>query len=109
MKYAISCNNDSPDSNLSEVFARCEYFAIWDSVSDRVTFLSNPFQKRDEHVGEEVVSFLANEGVQRIIAASFGTKVQNKLTDLHLQMIVFDQGGNKLDDVLKLLRHSVQP
>jgi len=109
MKYAISCTSDAIDSPLSDVFARCDYFAIWNSETDGLTFVANPFSVREEHVGKEVLNFLVDLEIQRIIATSFGTKVQNMVEGLNLQLIVFDRGDNKLTDALELLRRSMHP
>jgi len=94
------------EATLSTVFARSEYFAVWDTETNDIRFESNPFKKLDEHVGDKVLGFLSDYKVSRVIAGSFGTLVQNRAQELNIQMIVFDQGDNKLTDILDLLRHS---
>lgn len=97
------------EATLSTVFARSDYFALWNTETDTIRFESNPFKKLDEHVGDKVLGFLSDYEVSRVIAGSFGTLVQNKAQELNIQMIVFDRGDNKLTDILDLLRHSLNP
>jgi predicted Fe-Mo cluster-binding NifX family protein len=108
MKYAIACTNDDRSAGLSEHFARCGFYAIWDPSTGETRFAANPFPITTEHLGIKVLDFLAQQGVKRIIATSFGTMVQNKAQELNIQLIVFDHGGNTLAEVLDLLGNSTK-
>lgn len=86
MKIAISSEGMNGDSLLDSRFGRCTAFAIFDTESKEVKFLENPNKDVDEGAGPASVSFVANQGVKRIISGEFGFKIKGLLNDLGIEM-----------------------
>lgn len=86
MKIAISSEGMNTESLLDSRFGRCTAFAIFDTESKEIKFMENPNKDVDEGAGPASVSFVANQGVKRIISGEFGFKIKSLLNDLGIEM-----------------------
>ena len=86
MKIAITSEGMNAESLLDSRFGRCTAFAIFDTDSKALKFVENPNKDVDEGAGPASVSFVANEGVKRIISGEFGFKIKGLLNDLKIEM-----------------------
>ena len=86
MKIAITSEGMNAESLLDSRFGRCTAFAIYNTDSKELKFVENPNRDVDEGAGPASVSFVANEGVKRIISGEFGFKIKGLLNDLKIEM-----------------------
>jgi predicted Fe-Mo cluster-binding NifX family protein len=104
MKIAITADGNVPEACISKRFARCSYFALFDTETQQLRFIENRFKVLEEHAGEEVASFLATEGVQRIISCEFGSKAR-KVTDGHtIQLVVYSDDNSTIGEIIAKLK-----
>ena len=87
MKIAITSENNQLDAKIDARFGRCSFFAIYDTATEQVDFLANPAKESAEGAGPAAVQFIAKQGVSKIIAGEFGTKIHSLLQGLNIEMI----------------------
>jgi predicted Fe-Mo cluster-binding NifX family protein len=104
MKIAITADGNNPGSSISKKFARCLFFAIFDTETLHIRFVENRFKTLEEHAGEEAVNFLVSEGVKRIISCEFGSKAR-KLTNEHkIQLVVYPDDNKTIEEIMEMLK-----
>jgi predicted Fe-Mo cluster-binding NifX family protein len=104
MKIAIVSSGENSSDMVSDSFARCVGFFLFDTESGETEYHRNPFRNYPEHAGEEASGFLTRLGVKRIIGYEFGAKAR-KTAGMHkIQLVILGRENQKVDDVLKLLK-----
>ena len=87
MKIAIASTGNKKESTISMLFARCEYFAVFDTITTKLEFIENISRKKKEHVGIEVANSLVKLGVKKIISGEFGTSIRSVTDPNKIQLI----------------------
>jgi len=72
MKIAVSAHGKGPGSSFSSRFARCKYFVIFDSQTERWVSLDNPAGNSSGGAGPRAVQFLADQQVEAVISGRYG-------------------------------------
>ena len=103
MKVAITSTGNSPDAHIDCRFGRCNYFVIYDTVSQSVEYIPNPNKENMEGAGPASVNLVASKGVKKIISCEFGAKVKSLFDSLQIQMIVLHDPEKRIDEILALL------
>ncbi len=101
MITAITAKTNKTNANLDERFGRCPFFAIYDHKNKQVDFIENPYKNDQGGVGTRVVELLANKDVTQIVAAEFGPKASGLLEKLKIQMIVPDNSGETVEQIIE--------
>ncbi len=102
MKVAITSQGNDYQSLMDARFGRCAYFAIYDTESGIMKFEENLNKEVEEGAGPASVSFVANQGVSKIVSGGFGIKIKTLLNDLNIQMIILKH-EKTIKDIVKLL------
>jgi len=102
MKVAITSQGNEPNSLVDARFGRCSYFAIYDIEDKSLKFIENPNKEVEEGAGPASVSFVANQGVSKIVSGEFGFKIKSLLNDLKIQMVIMKQ-EKTIQEIVKLL------
>jgi len=104
MKIAIASTGDTTGSAISMLFARCEYFALFDTSTGDLDIIENKYRKNKEHVGIEVANFLVRQGVKKIISGEFGTSIRTVTDPNNVQLIVISNHQSTVQEILDSLR-----
>ena len=103
MKIAITSTGDTLTATLDSRFGRCPYFAIYDMDTDQAEFVQNPNKESNSGAGPASAQLIASLGVKKIISGEFGGKVKTILESLQIQMILIDEHGKSIQDILSLM------
>ena len=103
MKIAITSSGNTLKSYLDIRFGRCSFFAIYDTETKDVEFISNPNKEAEEGAGPASVQLVASIPVNKIVSGEFGFKIKSLLVDLKIQMIVLKEPDITIEDIIKLL------
>ncbi len=103
MKYAITSMGDSADSRLDVHFARCSYFAIFDTVDSSLEFIKNPFKNLPEKAGQSAVKFLKEWGIEVVISCEFGEKVKNHFNSMNMGMVIPGSDKTRINELVVVL------
>ncbi len=105
MKVAITSTGNNPDSKLDCRFGRSSYFVIFDTVTQGMEFLPNPYKDAEEGAGTDSVKLLASKGAGKIVSGEFGIKIKPLLDSLKIQMIIVKNEEKSIQDIINLLNH----
>ena len=105
MKIAITSTGNSLESTIDPRFGRCNYFVFYDTTSEDVEFVPNPGKDAEEGAGPAAVQFVAARQVQKIVSGEFGIKIKPLLDSLKIQMIVMNNSGKTVNEILQMLKH----
>jgi len=74
---------------VGNVAARSPYFLIFNSQSELVEVLENPYRDTGGGAGPMVAEFISNRGVKTLIAENFGVNIAISLKDKGLNSKIF--------------------
>lgn len=103
MKTAITSNGKTIDSMMDKRFGRCPFFCIFDDETSEYSFHKNPGIEARGGAGPMAVQFLAELGVEKVIAAEFGGKVKGTFDELKIQTLI-NQDEVKIEKIIESLK-----
>lgn len=103
MKIAITSDGNKLDSKVDSRFGRCSYFAIYDTETKGVKFISNPNKESMEGAGPASAQFVASEGAQKVISGEFGYKVKSIFESLQIQLVTLSETEKSIAEIIGML------
>lgn len=103
MIIAIASAGNNSDSKIDTHFARCEYFAYYNTVSGDLDFEKNICRTLESNVGLAVAESLNDKKIKKIISGEFGIKVKAVFDKYGIQMIVITDHDKTIKEIIKLL------
>jgi len=103
MKIAITSDGNKLDSKVDIRFGRCSYFAIYDTETKDVEFISNPNKESNEGAGPASAQFIASISVQKVISGEFGNKVKSIFESLQIQLETQSDTEKSIAEITKSL------
>ncbi len=104
MKIAITAELNRTSANVDPRFARCSYFAIYDTETDKVEFLVNEVKNAKDGAGPAAVRFLATNNIKRIYAGEFGSKIISLLDELKIESIKVS--NQTIEEIIHQIKNS---
>lgn len=98
MKIAIASDKPDVNAEVSKHGARAAFYLIFNDSGNLDQKLENPFASIERGAGPRVASFLADNGVDEVVAEDFGSRFEIHLEDLGIK-IRRDTGN--ISDVVK--------
>lgn len=105
MKIAITSNGNSLDSLLDNHFGRCASFIIYDTESQAIEIIPNPYKDLDENAGINALKIISSRNVRKIISGEFGLKIKDQLDAQKIQMIVLKNKTIRIQEIIDMLNH----
>jgi predicted Fe-Mo cluster-binding NifX family protein len=86
MKYILAANDKDVLANISPVFARAYYFAIYDTETKEVKFVENEASQSQGGAGIKAAQIVVDLNVDKLIVMRLGENSYNvlKLTDIQI-------------------------
>lgn len=91
MKVAIAASGTDLESTIDAHFGRCSWFWIYDTDTQTTEAVENPNSDHHTQAGCDTALWLAEQGVNTIVAGRFGSKVMDILRNRDVQLIVTEQ------------------
>jgi predicted Fe-Mo cluster-binding NifX family protein len=79
MKIAVAADSKSTKASVSEIAAKCPYYLIFNNKGKLIEVIDNPYKDASRGAGPLAANFLAQRGIDIIVAESFGSKMINAL------------------------------
>ena len=95
MKICITASNDSVDSQINSRFGRCDYFIIWDSVSNTTEAIANPNVNAGSGAGIQSAQMVADQRASIVITGEVGPKAEKVLKAAKINIITGISGTVK--------------
>ena len=105
MKVAITSTGNSLESKLDSRFGRCSYFVIYDTESQSVEFIPNPYIENIEGAGQASGQLVASRGVEKVVSGEFGVKVKSLFDSLKIKLVILKDPEKKISSIIDLLNH----
>ena len=90
MIIAIPSLGNTTDSVVSERFARCAWFYLYNTETGNEEFIQNTVKDLPEGVGPQAVELLALNKVNSVYAVEVGPKAENLLKKLDIRIVHVD-------------------
>jgi len=79
MKIAVAASSKSAKASVSNIAAKCPYYHIFNNKGKLIEVIDNPYKDASRGAGPLAANFLAQRGIDIIVAESFGSKMINAL------------------------------
>lgn len=103
MKVAITSTSNDPEATLDNRFGRCQYFAIYDTESHVIAFISNPNKDNIEGAGPASAQLVVSSGVTKVVSGEFGAKVKSIFDSLQIPLVVINDPEKRISAIIELL------
>ncbi|MCF7926261.1 MAG: NifB/NifX family molybdenum-iron cluster-binding protein [Candidatus Izimaplasma sp.] len=90
MKIAICSTTNSFEALVSNRFARCNYFAIYDNKKLNYSFVENKAKNDTSGAAKKAVKILDNLNVSIVLVPKIGSKGINNLRALNISIYQYD-------------------
>ena len=90
MIIAVPSSGNTMDSFVSERFARCAWFYLYNSETGQEEFVQNSAKDLPDGVGPQVVEFLASKKVNSVYTSEIGPKAESLLNRLNIKIILIE-------------------
>jgi len=103
MKIAIASGENHIKSNVDPHFGRCDWYCLYDSVTNTHSFIENPVRYNQEMAGCDAARFLIDSGIKMVVAGRFGSKVIDMFKTGNVQMII-PQSDMSVARIMEMLK-----
>ncbi|MBW2589308.1 MAG: hypothetical protein JRD71_01075 [Deltaproteobacteria bacterium] len=79
MKIAVAAGSKSAKASVSNTAAKCPYYHIFNNKGELIEVIDNPYRDASRNAGPSTANFLAQRGIDIIVAGSFGSKMIDAL------------------------------
>ncbi len=97
MKYAIPIESQDIKDEISEVFGRSKFFAVYDSETKSIDFLENPGSKESRGAGISAVQFLIEKKINKVLTTNIGPNAENTLKSSGINLEIIER--NTLENI----------
>ncbi|SMO34842.1 Predicted Fe-Mo cluster-binding protein, NifX family [Saccharicrinis carchari] len=105
MKTVITSSGDSLSSLFDMRFGRAEYFCIYDSKTGESKFLKNENKDNSSGAGVKVAERMIELGITQVVSGDFGPKAKNLLDKFNIQMVILQNAGLSIDDIVQKMKN----
>ncbi len=105
MKYAIASSGNKAESLVSAQFGHAAYVAIYETDTQELQFVENPYSAMRQQAGKQLLEMLLAEHVHFIVSGSFGPKIIPLIGSRKVQLIVYDRKGTSVEHILHLINN----
>jgi len=98
MKIAVAASNKTAKASVSNMAAKCPYYLIFNNKGELIEVIDNPYKDASGGAGPSAANFLAQRGIDIIVAGSFGSKMIDALRNSGKTHFEFK---GRVDDAVK--------
>jgi len=98
MKIAVAASGKTAKASVSNMAAKCPYYLIFNNKGELIEVIDNPYKDASGGAGPSAANFLAQRGIDIIVAGSFGSKMIDALRNSGKTHFEFK---GRVDDAVK--------
>ncbi|MBN2015220.1 NifB/NifX family molybdenum-iron cluster-binding protein [Candidatus Dojkabacteria bacterium] len=99
MKLAICVDEKGENAEVSEVFGRCNFFAVYDTLAENLTFIENPGASQQRGAGIAAAQTLLDNKVEKVYCVNIGPNTQQAVTQGNIKIELVK--NQTIKDILK--------
>ena len=103
MIIAIAANENHLKAIVDPHFGRCDWYCLYDTETQKNTFIENPVRHHQEKAGCDAAELLVGKGVTMAIAGRFGAKVVEVFRKNNIQMVI-PEAQQILNEIIKQIK-----
>jgi len=103
-KTIITSTGSSVNADFDKRFGRAGYFCLLDEKTGTTEFLENENADAQGGAGTKTVEKMVEMGVSKVISGDFGPKAKDLLDKFNIQMVIIQDDGITVEDVIKKLQ-----
>jgi predicted Fe-Mo cluster-binding NifX family protein len=103
-KTIITSTGNSVNADFDKRFGRAQYFCLLDEETGTTEFLTNENADAQGGAGTKTVEKMVELGVSKVISGDFGPKAKDLLDKFNIQMVIIQDDGITVEDVIKKLK-----
>ncbi|WP_075590644.1 NifB/NifX family molybdenum-iron cluster-binding protein [Labilibacter marinus] len=104
MKTVITSSGKDIQTLFDMRFGRAAYFCLLNPENDTIEFIENVYKDDDSGAGTKVAEQLIELGVKKVVSGDFGPKAKELLEKFNVQMVVLQNAGLTVDDIVNKLK-----
>ena len=108
MKFCITAQGQSLDSEFEEHFARAPYFIFYDSRTGTLDAIRNGFVISDTRIGQNAVRLLKMNGLDAVITGKIGENARDLLNGAGILIRIFNSKGTVKDAINTILSNPLK-
>jgi len=108
MKFCITAQGPSLDSEFEEHFARAPYFILYTTGTGFSEAIRNGFVIRDARIGQYTVRLLKMNGIEAVITREIGENARNLLKGADISIHIFNGEGTVKDAIDTVLKNPIE-
>jgi predicted Fe-Mo cluster-binding NifX family protein len=101
MKVIIPMDSKSKTEEVSDVFGRSKYFAIYNSDDKKLEFVDNPGNAQSRGAGITASQFVIDNKISKVVVSQIGPNAENVLKQGGVKIVI--ETGKNLEEILKSL------
>ena len=99
-KIAICSIGDNPESNVSDRFARCNKYAIYNSETLKFTFIDNEAINEMSGAGSKAARIMSKLGIETLLVPEVGPKAFVALEAFDIKVFKYTNKEKTVKDTL---------
>lgn len=104
MKTAISGQDKDLTSPVACHFGRCCYFHIYDDETDTTELIENCDKDIKDCAGESILKCLIDKGINHIVSADFGKRVQAEMVVHNIKMTLLTDCNQTVGGIIRTIK-----
>jgi|LGVF01.2.fsa_nt_gb predicted Fe-Mo cluster-binding NifX family protein len=100
IKIAICSNSDNAEGDVSNRFARCDYYTVYDSKTLGFTFVENTANKEMSGAGAKAAKLVSTLGVDVVLVPELGPKAFEALEAFEIKAYQYGSKTYSVRDAL---------
>lgn len=105
MKTVISSSEGTINAEFDKRFGRAAWFCVLDEETGKTDFVENLGKDANNGAGTKAAEKMAVLGVTKVISGHFGPKAKDLLDELNVQMVVIQEDGLSVQDIINKLKN----
>jgi predicted Fe-Mo cluster-binding NifX family protein len=104
MKTVITSSGNTAEAAFDLRFGRAAWFCVYDEDNHKTEFLENSHAEDSNGAGIKVAERMVELGVKKVISGDFGPKAKEVLDKFGIQMVILQNDGASVNDLLNKLK-----
>jgi predicted Fe-Mo cluster-binding NifX family protein len=100
VKIAVASDTSNMNAEVSMHGARAAFYLVFDDTGNLIRKLDNPFASIQRGAGPRVAGFLADAGIDTVVAGEFGPRFETELEGIGIKIL---RKAGTVKDVVKKL------
>ena len=104
MKTVITAASNELSAEFDRRFGRGAWFCVYNDETDSAEFVQNDNKEANNGAGTKAAEKMVVLGVEKVISGDFGPKAKDVLEKFNIQMVILQEDGLTVQDVVNKLK-----